>query len=107
MGEKRNGRKSFHVGKDVLTDGHTSFEGPPNTNLDTYDKTTGRFLQRRKYGKDGYATKDYDVGNQHKNRDHVHDVSREVGRSVNDRDPNKAEQREINKAKRKRRFWND
>lgn len=105
MSRRMKGHKSFLRGKDKKgEDCHTSFFGPPNTNLDTYRKEDGRFIKRRKFGKDGYAVKDYDVADSHKRYDHVHDISRISGRNPEDRDPNKQEKREINKAKRKRRF---
>ena len=103
---KQRRHKSFYQGKGIRGDDHTSFEGEPNTNLDVYRKDDGRFIQRRKFGEDGFAVKDYDIQDEHKSYDHVHDINRD-GRESNDRLPNKKEKREIDKAKRKRRFWND
>ena len=107
MSKKKKGTSLFHQGKERKDDiCHTSFNGPSNTNLDTYRKGDGRLHQRRKYGADGYAVKDYDMPDYSKKYEHVHDISRETGRGEK-RPPNKKEQREINKAKRKRRFWKD
>lgn len=89
----------------VADEGVNEFEGEPNTNMDMYRKRDGKFHRRRKFGKDGYATKDLDAADgQPKQGDHVHDISKETGRGVH-REPTKKEQREINKAKRKRRAW--
>ena len=65
----------------------------------------GTNYPRRKYGKDGYAEKDYDVSNYHKEYDHIHDISPLTGRNPVDRKPSKKEKREIDKAKKKRRIW--
>lgn len=105
MGKKRKGKQLHHLGKGLKTDGHTSFYGEPNTNLDTYRKQDGVFRKRRKFGNDGFAVKDYDMPDEHKKWVHVHQISRERGRDPNGVKPNKKEYREINKAKKKRRFW--
>ena len=99
--------KYFHLGKNIKTDKRLKpMQGVPNTNYDTYNKKTGEFHSRRKFGKDGYAFLDLDVGyiGSHKERDHVHDISRDY-RPHEDRDPTKKEKREIKKAKKKRKFW--
>ena len=104
-GKKKKENKNFHIGKNIKTDNRlTSLRGEPNTNLDTYSKSNGRFRNRRKYGADGYALKDLSVGHyDHNFFDHAHDyngVVRGAGRSLTIK-----EKREINKAKKKRRFW--
>ena len=97
---------SFFKDKGRTTDkGKNSFEGEPNTNRDYYRKEDGKFRRRRKFGKDGYAVKDYDAADNHKKHDHVHEITREGGRNPQDRKPNKKEEREIKKAKKKRRAW--
>ena len=105
MGKKRKGRQLYHIGKGILTDGHTGFYGEPNTNLDTYRKSDGMFYRRRKFGKNGFAVKDYDMPDEHKNSVHVHLITPQTGRDPVSKDPNKKERREINKAKKKRRLW--
>ncbi len=103
--EENPKRKLFSKGKGFKSDSKKiGFEGVPNTNIDTYRKRDGRLHRRRKIGKDGYAIKDYDIADGHKEYDHVHDISRENGRNEKDRDPNPKELKEIEKAKRKRRF---
>lgn len=102
--KKEKGHDSFHLEKGKKGDYHTSFVGYPNSNMDTYRKKDGHFIGRRKYGRDGYAIKDYDTADSHKNYDHVHDITRASGRNSKERKPDKREAREINKAKRKRRI---
>ncbi len=99
--------KLFYKSKGKITDkGVNDYEGEPNTNMDIYRKRDGRFHRRRKFGKDGYATKDLDSAEGEPNQgDHVHDINKGK-RSTKHREPTKKEQREINKAKRKRRGWN-
>jgi len=99
---KKKGHIGFVVGKGVRGDVHVPMQGPPNTNMDRYRKNNGKFFSRRKFGPDGYAIKDYDVADAHKQQDHVHDIRGK--RIVTDRAPSKKERREINKAKKKRRF---
>lgn len=97
----------FHIGKNKLKYGTQDkpMQGEPNSNLDTYSKKTGRFHSRRKYGASGNAVVDLDVAtNVHKD-DHAHDIKGN-DRST-DRPLTKKERREVNKAKRKRRFWNN
>ena len=96
----------YHLGKGVKNDERrTSMTGAPNTNLDTREKKSGKLIQRRKYDKKGNAYKDLDVADKnHKKYDHVHDIKNKI-RSKNSRKPTKKEQRELNKAKKKRRFW--
>ncbi len=78
--------------------------GFPNSNLDTYNKKDGTFRSRRRFGEDGYAVKDLDVADNHKKFDHVHDISLN-SRPSKSRMPNKQENRELWKAKKKRRLW--
>lgn len=105
MGNKKVETRSFHLSKGNKTDKRLKpLKGAPNTNLDTYGKEDGRLRNRRKYGKDGFAVKDYDIADKHKPYDHVHGFSGNE-RIKKDRKPDKKERREIEKAKRKRRFW--
>ncbi len=75
-----------------------------NSNLDTYFKMDGTFKSRRKYDKNGKAVKDLDIKHKPNECDHVHDIENS-NRSKIHRNPTKSEQREINKAKKKRRLW--
>ncbi len=106
MSRKGKGNKYFRVGKNVPKNDSMlkPMKGEPNSNLDTYHKESGKFYSRRKYGKDGYAVKDMDVAEKTKPYDHVHDISYN-DRPHEDRKPTKQEQREMDKAKKKRRFW--
>ncbi len=105
MGKKKVETRSFHLSKGKKTDKRIKpLKGEPNTNLDTYGKEDGRLRNRRKFGKDGNAIKDYDIADKHKPYDHVHDFKGKE-REKKDREPNKKERREIKKAKKKRRFW--
>ncbi len=97
----------FHIGKNKLKYGtqNKSMHGAPNSNLDTYNKKTGRFHSRRKYGASGHAVVDLDVATKVHPNDHAHDIkgnNRADGRPLT-----RKERREVNKAKRKRRFWNN
>ncbi len=105
MSRKRKNNQ-FYWSKDVpkTDNGRKPFVGSPNSNMDTYDKKDGRFSSRRRFGNDGYAVKDLDIADSHKSYDHVHEITYNY-RSLDDRKPSKQEQREINKAKKKRRFW--
>ena len=106
-GKKKKQTRFFHIGKGIQTDERlTPRKGEPNTNLDTYNKLDGKIQNRKKYGKDGFATKDLSVGHyDHNKDDHAHDY-KDKKRS-NRRDLTVKEKRELEKAKRKRRFWND
>lgn len=104
-GKKKVDSKTFHLGKGFKTDSkRTSVRGFPNTNLDTYNKNDGKLRGRKKYGADGFAVKDLNVGHyDHNKEDHAHDyhgTKRSEKRSLT-----KKEQRELDKAKKKRRFW--
>lgn len=76
------------------------------TKLDTYCKSNGKLHQRRKFGRDGNAYVDLDVADDHRPYDHANDIHNRICRQK-DRQLNKKEKRELNKVKRKRRFWND
>ena len=105
MSNKKKENRLFHVGKGVKTDNRlTPLRGEPNTNLDTYAKEDGKIRNRKKYGRDGSAVKDLSVGHfvHHKN-DHAHDYMGSARSGP--RDLTFKEQRELNKAKRKRRTW--
>ncbi len=102
----KNGNRVFHLGKGFENDDQrTPMRGEPNTNLDTREKATGKLHSRRKFGADGKAVKDLDVGSDVHADDHAHDIifdgskpDRQLKRNLS-----KKEQREINKAKKKRR----
>lgn len=101
------GKKStFFHGKNIpFTDTtRTPMTGEPNTNIDTYRKADGRLKQRRKIGTNGKAYVDLDVADCHKPYDHAHDIHDGV-RTHSDRSLSLQEKREIDKAKKKRRFW--
>jgi len=102
--ESKEKRPTFFKRKGEKLDSmRTPITGEPNTNMDKYGKNDGRLIQRRKYGDDGVAVKDLDVGGTHKPYDHGHDY---VGKGrMDDRPLTKQEQRELNKAKKKRRLW--
>lgn len=96
--------KQFYHGKWVQK---TSFDKKPMkwfplTFIDTYNIKTGKFRSRRKFGRDGWAYKDMDTADAHKPYDHVHDIYN--GKRFGGRNPNKKERKELEKAKRKRRF---
>lgn len=106
MGKRKNvATKTFQQGKGFKNDDARSpIVGEPNTNLDFYDKQTGKFVSRRKFDKNGNAEKDLDKQHStHGNKDHGHDYS---GKNRGcERPLNPKEKREINKASKKRRFW--
>ena len=100
----------FHIFKGGKNDKViTDFKGVPNTNMDTYDKRNGRFKSRRKFGNDGKAFVDLDTADGHKDYDHAHDidVNKKPPRSEEDRKLTRNERRELNKAKRKRKGFNN
>ncbi len=107
MSRKRKNNQ-FYVGKGgYKTDkGWKPMRAEPMSNIDTYDKRNGKFKSRRRFGKDGHAEKDLDTAHIKVPYDHVHDVSNGF-HTDNHRKPTKSERREIDKAKKKRRFWND
>ncbi len=74
----------------------------PWSYLDTYNAETGKFRFRRKFGSDGWAYKDMDTADEKHPRDHIHDIRR--GKRFDSRKPSKAENKEFEKAKKKRRF---
>ena len=108
MGKRKHRKGTFRVGKGIKpTDkGHAPLVGSPNSNLDTYYKETGKLHRRRKFGTDGRAVKDYDAADYHHSHDHAHDFNGTV-RGNKSRNLTKQERREFEKAKRKRRFWNN
>ncbi len=93
----------FYVGKGYKSDkGRKPTTGAPNSNTDTYNKKDGKFKTRRRYGSDGYPVKDLDIKHNENESDHVHKwtgIHRGEHESLS-----KSERRELNKAKRKRRF---
>lgn len=106
MGKKIKNR-FFHIGKNTRHDNQrTSITGFPNSNLDTYEKSTGNFKSRRKYDDTGKASKDLDVGHYDHNKiDHMHYYS-ENGRS-GEIPLSKKDKVELEKCKKKRKWWLD
>lgn len=96
--------KQFIHGKGVSKTpfGQKTMKWFPLTHIDTYNAETGKFRSRRKFGSDGWAYKDLDTADNHKPYDHVHDIYR--GKRFADRKPNRVEKKELEKAKKKRRF---
>ena len=97
--------KQFFHGKGIPKNNTSSkpLKGVPNTNLDTYNSTTGAFRSRRKFGVTGFAVKDMDVSDEKHPIDHVHDFKN--GKRIKiPRKPTKKERKEFRKAKRKRRI---
>lgn len=102
-GKKKVERKVFHQGKNFKSDNpRTPIKGTPNTNLDFYEKESGRFVRRRKFDDKGNAKKDLDKAHSpHNDTDYGHDyfnAQRNVSRPLT-----KKEKREIKKASKKRR----
>lgn len=108
MSRKRINQE-FHIGKNISKNdaGRKSLSGASSSNLDTYNKYSGKFVSRRKYNQEGKAYVDIDVAHKSDGYDHAHDidVTKVPPRSKEHRPLSKKERREINKAKRKRRFW--
>lgn len=107
MGRKQK-YNFFHLFKGGKNDKReTPLHGAPNTNLDTYDKRNGSFKSRRKYGNNGNAYVDLNVKHKPNENDHAHDIdiNKNKPRSDEHRKLTRKERRELNKAKRKRRFW--
>lgn len=81
----------------------TPIYGEPNTNIDVYHSKTGQLIQRKKVGDKGSLNKEYNrPHNNHNNSDHAHDYNGPIRSS--ERKLTKKEQREFDKAKKKRRF---
>lgn len=99
--------ETFLYGKEIKGDEKKPLKGPAKTNLDVYNKKNGELVQRRKYDEAGFACKDLDKRHKsHKESlDHAHDI--EEGKRGPKRALTKQEQRELAKASKKRRFWND
>ena len=98
--------EKFYHGKGIpKTDiGSKPLKGAPNSNVDSYRKKDGRFSSRRKMDCEGKAYVDLDVADSHRPYDHAHDLTSLNTFHKNHRLPTKKEQKEINKATRKRRF---
>ena len=96
--------KQFYHGKGVKKTPflHKPMKWLPWSYIDTYTVETGKFRSRRKFGFDGWAYKDLDTADEKHLIDHVHDIDR--GNRFEARKPNKAETKEFEKAKKKRRF---
>ena len=60
----------------------TPIKGVPNTNIDFYEKRTGKFHRRRKINSKGLAFKDLDMPDINENIRHVHDYAENGKRSV-------------------------
>lgn len=97
--------KQFICGKGVPKSAKASkpMKWIPKSYIDTYSIATGNFRSRRKFGSNGWVYKDMDVADQHRPYDHVHDIKMRV-RSKIPRLPNFIEKKELDKAKKKRRF---
>ena len=98
--------KSFYHGKGIPKNDKLAkpLQAESNTFVDTYDKKTGIFKSRRKYNSQGSAYRDLDAGHEHRPFDHVHDFSSKEDIHKKFRLPDKREEKEFKKAKRKRRF---
>ncbi len=92
----------YSKGMPKTTLGRKPMKWFPWSYLDAYNTETGKFRSRRKFGPDGWAYKDMDTADNHKPYDHVHDICK--GKRFDDRKPSKAEKKEFEKAKKKRRF---
>ena len=103
----KNRKKFFHIGKNIPKNdkNRTPFNGEPNSYLDTYVKKDGRFFRRRKFGRNGRAYVDLDTPHDHNNKDHAHNIK--GNERLADRPLTRKEKREMRKAKKKRRFWNN
>lgn len=95
--------KKFFHGKGISKTAHGQkpMKWIPSTYIDTYYAETGDFRSRRKFGSDGWAYKDLDAADAGHPKDHVHDIYR--GERFDARHPSKAEKKEFQKAKKKRR----
>ena len=99
---------TFFKGKNISGVGARSpVKGVPNTNIDFYDIATGKLKVRRKINEIGNAVKDLDVKHEdHGDSDHMHVFVKKDGIIV--RGPaqglDKKDERELNKAKKKRRL---
>lgn len=104
-GKSKKPSKIFRIGKGYKTDSaRSSLVGAPNSNLDFYDKTSGKLVQRRKFDSNGKAIKDLDKKHHsHSNSDHAHDFKGKV--RGKERDLSKKERIELTKASKKRRLW--
>ena len=96
--------KQFHHGKGIKKTSflHKPMKWLPLSYIDSYNAETGIFRSRRKFDADGWAYKDMDTADHHKPYDHIHMIHK--GKRLNDRKPNKSENEEFEKAKKKRRF---
>lgn len=108
MSRKKHKRNPvFNSGKNIPKNDKriTPIRGEPNSNLDFYEKRRGVFVSRRKFGKNGKAYVDLDTPHLHNKTDHAHDYDGMNRRSA--RPLTAKERREMKKAKKKRRFWDD
>ena len=98
--------EKFYHGKGIpKTDvGSRPLKSAPKSNVDLYRKKDGRLSSRRKFDCKGKAYVDLDVADSHRPYDHAHDLSSLDAFHKNHRLLTPKEQRELNKAKRKRRF---
>ncbi len=81
-------------------------KGYPNSNIDFYDKNTGKLHRRRKIGQSGSAAIDYDVADAYHDKDHSHKwfgFGKDLKREYKGQPLNKKQQKEFNKAKKKRK----
>lgn len=103
---KKKTTKIFYIGKNIPKNdsARTPIKGEPNSYIDFYDKKTGCFHRRRKLNEKGLACQDLDMPDYVEKTRHVHDYS-EQGLRSKGRKPSKKEQKIMNKASKKRRFW--
>ena len=95
-------------GKPKTNERLTEFEGEPNSNMDKYDMRNGKFVSRRKFNNEGKAYIDLDVATPVHNFDHAHDIDADKqSRSFPREELSRKERRELRKAKRKRKGWNN
>lgn len=103
--KKNQETETYYIGKNISKTDNTRSPmiGVPNTNIDFYHKDTGLLARRRKLNKDGNAYVDLDEADIYHPRDHAHDIHNK--QRTKDRNMTKKEEREFNKARKKRRFW--
>lgn len=98
--------KTLFKGKNIfVTDSsknNDALKGEPNTNIDFRKKSNGEIVRRRKLDENGNAYKDMEFAGGHCGKDHINEP---VLMPRKHRPPNKKEQKEMDKARRKRELW--
>ena len=95
-------------GKKKVNERITDFNGAPNSNMDKYDMRNGKSVSRRKFNSKGKAYIDLDVATPKHDFDHAHDIDADKKiRSSPRKKLTRKERRELNRAKRKRKGWNN